>query len=399
MPSFTELNLSPPVLKAIEKAGYSEPTQIQAEAIPIALEGRDIVGASQTGTGKTAAFALPIISQMVPGDSPQCVILEPTRELAAQVEDQMRMFGFFKPMNVVLLHGGVGYGNQSEGLGRKPDVIIATPGRLIDHLERGNLSFENIKYVVLDEVDRMLDMGFLPDVRKILDQCPKKRQTLFFSATMPGAIQTLANWALDDPEQIKVGGGQSPAETVDHCFYPVAMDQRDELIEELVERTDFKSLMVFTRTKKEADCLFEKMKGKEKAKATVLHSDIKQKDRTRALEGFREGDFNMIIATDVAARGLDISGVTHVINYRVPENPEDYVHRIGRTGRAQQEGEAFTLLSADELDYAKAVEFYIGGKTIERKKLEGFDYTYTTLLQDKPKAVRSRRPPPKRRKR
>lgn len=397
MASFTDLNLSPPVLKAIEKAGFNEPTEIQAKAIPIALEGRDIVGASQTGTGKTAAFALPIISQMKPGDQPQCLILEPTRELAAQVEDQMRLFGFFRPMNVVLLHGGVGYGNQSEGLGRKPDVIIATPGRLIDHLERKNLFLENIKYLVLDEVDRMLDMGFLPDVKKIIDRCSPDRQTLFFSATMPGAIQTLANWALKEPAEVDVGGRQSPADTIDHCFYPVAMDQRDELIEELVERTDFQSLMIFTRTKKEADSLYEKLKSKEKAKATVLHSDIKQRDRTKALEGFREGDFNMIIATDVAARGLDISGVTHVINYRVPENPEDYVHRIGRTGRAQKEGDAFTLLSADELDFANAVEYFVG-KKIERRKLDGFDYTYTTLLQENKKPVR-RRPPPKRRRR
>ncbi len=398
MPAFTELNLSPPVLRAVEKAGYTEPTQIQAQAIPIALEGRDIIGASQTGTGKTAAFALPTVSQMIPTEHPQCLILEPTRELAAQVEDQMRLFGHYRPMNVVLLHGGVGYGKQSEGLSRKPDVIIATPGRLLDHIDRGNIRLDGIKYLILDEVDRMLDMGFLPDVKKIVDRCPSERQTLFFSATMPGAIQTLANWALKEPAEIEVGGRRSPAETVDHCFYPVAMDQRDELIEELVERTDFKSLMIFTRTKKEADSLFEKLKSKEKAKATVLHSDIKQRDRTKALDGFRSGDFNMIIATDVAARGLDISGVTHVINYRVPENAEDYVHRIGRTGRAKQEGEAFTLLSADEVEFANAVEFYVGQK-IERKKLDNFDYVYTTLLQDQPIPKRRRPPAPKRRRR
>lgn len=396
MSSFTDLQLSPPVLRAIEKAGYTEPTPIQAQAIPIALEGRDIIGASQTGTGKTAAFALPVISKLVPGTAPQCLILEPTRELAAQVEEQMRLFGFYRPLNVVLLHGGVGYGKQGEGLSRKPDVIIATPGRLIDHMEKGNLDLSGIKYLILDEVDRMLDMGFLPDVKKIVDRCPKERQTLFFSATMPGAIQTLAQWALKDPAEVECGGRQSPAETVAHCFYPVAMDQRDELIEELVERTDFQSLMIFTRTKKEADSLYEKFKVKEKAKATVLHSDIKQSDRTKALEGFRSGEFNMIIATDVAARGLDVSGVTHVINYRVPENPEDYVHRIGRTGRAQQEGDAFTLLSADELDFAKAVEYYVGQK-IERKKLDNFNYTFTTLLEENQKPLRARRPPPKRR--
>ena len=396
--NFQDLNLSAPVLRAVERAGYSEPTKIQAEAIPLALEGRDVIGASQTGTGKTAAFALPVISRLVPSDQPQCLILEPTRELAAQVEEQMRLFGFFRPCNVVLLHGGVGYGKQSEGLSRKPDVIIATPGRLLDHLEKKNLSLEQVKYLILDEVDRMLDMGFLPDVKRIVDRCPRERQTMLFSATMPGAIQTLASWALKEPAEIEVGSRQSPAETVSHCFYPVAMDQRDELIEALVERTDFQSLMIFTRTKREADSLFERLRKKEKARATVLHSDIKQRDRTKALQGFREGEFNMIIATDVAARGLDISGVTHVINYRVPENPEDYVHRIGRTGRAQQEGDAFTLLSADELDYAKSVEFFVG-QSIERKKLEGFDYTYSTLLDEDFKPVRTRRPPRKKRRR
>ncbi len=396
MPTFTELNLSPPVLRAVQKAGFAEPTPIQAQAIPLALEGRDIIGASQTGTGKTAAFALPVISRMAPSDRPQCLILEPTRELAAQVEQQMKLFGFFRPLNVVLLHGGVGYGAQTDGLSRKPDVIIATPGRLLDHLEKKNLRLDSIKYLILDEVDRMLDMGFLPDVKRIVDQCPRERQTLFFSATMPGAIQTLANWALVNPAEVEIGNRQSPAETVAHYFYPVAMDQRDELIEALVERTDFQSLMIFTRTKKEADALYEIFRKKDKAKAAVLHSDIRQSDRTEALNGFREGKYNMIIATDVAARGLDISGVTHVINYRVPENPEDYVHRIGRTGRAQQEGDAFTLLSADELDFAKSVEYFVGQK-IERRKLDNFDYTFTTLLEENAKPLRKRKSPPRRR--
>ncbi|MCL4109946.1 UNVERIFIED_CONTAM: hypothetical protein GTU68_012755 [Idotea baltica] len=286
MSSFAELGLSRPVLRAVEKSGYTTATPIQAQAIPECLKGNDIVGASQTGTGKTAAFGLPIVSQLTPGTQPQCLILEPTRELAAQVEEQMRNFGYYRPMNVVLLHGGVGYGAQNEGLATKPDVVIATPGRLIDHMERGSLKLDQIKHLVLDEVDRMLDMGFLPDVKRIIDRCPKNRQTQFYSATMPGA--------------------------------------------------------------------------------------------------------------NVAARGLDITGVTHVINYRVPENPEDYVHRIGRTGRAQKEGDALTILSADELDYAKAVEHFVEQK-IDRKKLEGFDYTYTALLDENQKPLRKKRPAPKRR--
>lgn len=399
MSSFADLGLSKPILRAVEKAGYETPTPIQAQAVPTALNGRDIVGASQTGTGKTAAFALPILSQMVPGTQPQCLVLEPTRELAAQVEDQMNLFSFYKPNRVVLIHGGVGYGKQLDGLESNPDVVIATPGRLLDHMERGSVKLDQVKYLVLDEVDRMLDMGFLPDVRRIIDQCPKERQTLFFSATMPGQIETLANWVLTNPVEIEVGGRRSPAETVTHAFYPVAMDQRDDLLLALVDETHFESLMIFTRTKKEADAVAARIKqSSTEANVAVLHSDIRQSDRTKALAGFRSGEFDVIVATDIAARGLDISGVTHVINYRVPENAEDYVHRIGRTGRAQQEGDAFTILSADEIDFAKAVESYTGQK-IERRKLDGFEYLYTALLDDSPpRPVRARRPSgPKRR--
>ncbi|MCB1065294.1 MAG: DEAD/DEAH box helicase [Verrucomicrobiae bacterium] len=392
MSNFAELGLSRPILRAIEKAGYENPTPIQAQAIPTALNGRDIIGASQTGTGKTAAFALPILSQMVPDEHPQCLILEPTRELAAQVEDQMNLFSYYRPTNVVLIHGGVGYGNQLEGLETNPDVIIATPGRLLDHMSKGTIRLDKIKFLVLDEVDRMLDMGFLPDVRRIIDQCPKERQTLFFSATMPGQIETLANWVLKDPVEIEVGGRRAPADTVSHAFYPVAMDQRDDLLLALVDQTHFDSLMIFTRTKKEADTLAHLVKqSATEANVAVLHSDIRQSDRTKALAGFRSGEFDVIIATDIAARGLDVSGVTHVINYRVPENAEDYVHRIGRTGRAQQEGDAFTILSADEVDFAKAVENYIGQK-IERRKLDNFDYIYTALLDDSPpRPIRAKR--------
>lgn len=396
MPSFEELGLSGPVLRAISRTGYTEPTDIQAQSIPIALEGRDIVGASQTGTGKTAAFGLPIICQMKPSTKPQCLVLEPTRELAAQVEDQMNVFSYYKPLNVVLLHGGVGYGHQIDALENKPDVIIATPGRMLDHMEKGNLDLSDVKFLVLDEVDRMLDMGFLPDVKRIIDQCPKSRQTLFFSATMPPAIQTLANWALNEPTSVEIGERRSPAETVTHAFYPVGMDQRDDLIIELIKQTGYESMMIFTRTKKEADALLPRIEGIEGTRAAALHSDIKQSDRTKALQGFRDGVFNIIVATDIAARGLDISGVTHVINYRVPENPEDYVHRIGRTGRAQKEGDAFTILTADELENARSVEHFIGQK-IDRKKLEGFDYNYTALLEENPKPLRKKRPAPKRR--
>ena len=380
--AFAELGLAEPMVKAVAAMGYQTPTSIQAQSIPAVLDGRDVVGASQTGTGKTAAFSLPILSKLGGhSPAPRCLVLEPTRELAAQVEESMISFSRFTDLRVALLHGGVGYGNQQEVLQRGVDILVATPGRLLDFMERGVVSLDHIDFLVLDEVDRMLDMGFLPDVRRIVEKCRVPRQTLFFSATMPPQIETLASFAVKDPVRIEVGLRFSPAETITHAFYPVASEQREDLLLALLKATDYHSVMIFTRTKAEADRVHELLNRDPEHKATVMHSDIKQSDRTKALQGFRSGEFDIIVATDVAARGLDISDVTHVINFRVPENPEDYVHRIGRTGRASKEGDAFTILSGDEVDFAKSVERLIGS-TIERKKLEGFPYIYTALLDD-----------------
>ena len=380
--TFDELGLSEPVMKAVRDLGFEKPTPIQAQAIPLVLEGRDIVGASQTGAGKTAAFGLPAFSKMAQHGKCRCLVLEPTRELAAQVLEQFEIYGKHMDLSMVLLHGGVGYQPQLDKLNAGVDVIIATPGRLLDHFTRKSLHFRDIDFLILDEVDRMLDMGFLPDVRRIVTACKKQRQTLFFSATLPPAIETFAKWALKDPAEISIGRRTGVAETITHGFYPVAYEQRDELLLALLRSTDYESVMIFTRTKAEADKITALLKKqKDGFKATPMHSDIAQKDRTKALKGFRDGTFNVIVATDVAARGLDISNVTHVINYRVPENPEDYVHRIGRTGRAEQEGDAFTLLAGDEVEFAKAVEGYVGQK-IDRKKLEGFNYIYTAMLDD-----------------
>ena len=381
--SFAELGLSEGVLKAIEESGYTNPTPIQEQGIPLVLEGRDVIGASQTGTGKTAAFALPILSKLKPMGTPQCLVLEPTRELAHQVSESFEHYGKHTDFGVALLHGGVGYGKQVDQLERGADVVVATPGRLIDLFYRGSMRFGEMKVLVLDEVDRMLDMGFLPDVRKIVNLCPwEARQTLFFSATMPPAIQTFAQWCLKDPVEVEIARREVPS-TVTHAFYPVSVNQRDELLLSLLEKTDFHSVMIFTRTRKEADSVSGLLKQEGHGKVAVMHSDIKQSDRMKALKGFKEGSYEVLVATDVAARGIDISNVSHVINYRVPENAEDYVHRIGRTGRAEQEGDAFTLLTADELDFATSVERFIDRK-IERKKLDEFDYAYTALLDDKP---------------
>ena len=384
---FDELGLSAPVLQAVQESGYEKPTPIQAQAIPQILDNKDLVGASQTGTGKTAAFALPSLCNIEANGKTQILVLEPTRELAHQVAEQFEHYGKHTGCTVALLFGGVGYGAQDESLKKGAEIIVATPGRLIDHFYRATARFGNIKVLILDEVDRMLDMGFLPQVRKIINVCPwnneeQSRQTLFFSATMPPVIKGFADWCLTDPVSIEIARAEV-ASTVSHAFYPVAMTQRDELLCGIIEKTDYNSVMIFTRTRKEADLVTTMLKGQVGDRVTAMHSDINQSDRMKALKGFKEGRYDILVATDVAARGIDISDVTHVINYRVPENPEDYVHRIGRTGRAEKEGDAFTILTADELEYAEAVERFLD-KKIKRDKLEGFDYLYTAMLDDKP---------------
>ncbi len=397
--TFDELGLAAPILEAVKDCGYEAPTPIQEQAIPIVLEGKDVIGASQTGTGKSAAFALPLLTKIEANGLPQVLVLEPTRELADQLAESFRTYAKHTNIKVALLYGGIGYGKQTEELKAGAEVVVATPGRLVDHFYRGNMKFKTVKHLVLDEVDRMTDMGFLPIVRKIVNLCPwEGRQTLFFSATMPQILQGFAKWCLTDPVEIAIAR-REVAETISHAFYPVGLDQRDELLLALVKATNFTNLMVFTRTRKEADTVANMLSnagwGKE---VTVMHSDIPQKERMAALRGFKEDKYRILVATDVAARGIDVSGVTHVINYRVPENPEDYVHRIGRTGRAEAQGDAFTLLTADEIDFAKSVEGFISRK-IERRKLEGFVYAYTALLDEGAKPLRKPRPAPKRHRR
>lgn len=398
--TFDELGLTEPILQAVKDCGYETPTPIQQQAIPVVLEGKDVIGASQTGTGKSAAFALPLLSKIEANGQPQVLVLEPTRELADQLAESFRAYAKHTDIKVALLYGGIGYGKQTEELKKGAEVVVATPGRLVDHFYRGNMKFKTVRHLVLDEVDRMTDMGFLPIVRKIINLCPwEGRQTLFFSATMPQILQGFAKWCLTDPVEVAIAR-REVAETISHAFYPVGMDQRDELLLALVKATNFRNLMVFTRTRKEADSVANMLSnagwGNE---VTVMHSDIAQKDRMAALKGFKEDKYRILVATDVAARGIDVSGVTHVINYRVPENPEDYVHRIGRTGRAEAQGDAFTLLTADEVDFAKSVECFINRK-VERRKLEGFNYAYTALLDEGARPLRKPRPAaPKKRRR
>jgi ATP-dependent RNA helicase RhlE len=379
--SFQNLGLSETVLHGAQRMGYSEPTPIQLRAIPVILSGRDLIASAQTGTGKTAAFALPVLCKL---DHPErkirCLVLEPTRELAMQVETAFRDYMRFMHTEVTLIHGGVGYGKQKDDLSRKVDVVVATPGRLLDHMQQGAVDLSALEFLILDEVDRMLDMGFLPDVRRIVEQCPKARQTLLFSATIPEEIGRLASWCLKDPEKIEIGAQRTPAETVNHALYPVAVAQKFELLLALLARTNFDSVLIFSRTKDGADRIARELK-KNNHSVVALHSNRTQTERVEALEGFKAGRYEVMVATDIAARGIDIAGVSHVINYDVPQHPEDYVHRIGRTGRAQNVGDAFTIMTAEELPHVKDIERFIG-QSVPRLKLDNFSYVYTAIFNE-----------------
>ncbi len=378
---FIKLGLSPLVLDGVRAAGYITPTPIQLRGIPLVLGGRDIIGSAQTGTGKTAAFALPILTRLerhAPG--PRALILEPTRELAAQVETATRDFARFTDLKVSVVYGGVGYGRQMDDLRAGVDVLAATPGRLLDHLERGTVRLDKVQFLVLDEADRMLDMGFLPDVRRIVERCPRQRHTSLFSATIPPQIETLIQWAMNKPETIEIGARRTPAETVKHVIYPVSDSQKSDLLLELLKRVNYNSVLIFCRTKHGADRVVGLLKRNNHAVA-VLHSNRTQREREQALQGFRSGKFEVLVATDIAARGLDIADVSHVINYDVPQHPEDYIHRIGRTGRAEHTGDAFTIMTAEDGSHVFAIERFISQK-IPRVKLENFSYKYTMLFEE-----------------
>jgi ATP-dependent RNA helicase RhlE len=378
--SFQEMGLMDAVVHGVQSLGFIEPTPVQERCIPLILEGRDVIGSAQTGTGKTAAFALPILSRLEDRRGPRCLVLEPTRELAVQVETAFQYYARFTEIEIGVVYGGVGYDRQKKLIQFGVDVVVATPGRLLDLLQQGLLRLDQIQILVLDEVDRMLDMGFLPDVKKIVQLCPTERQTLLFSATIPPEIESLSSWVLRDPEIVEIGVRRSVAETVTHAFYPVAVAQKFDLLVALLEQTHYESVIVFTRTKQAADEISDRLKAL-KHSVTVLHSDRKQSERTAALAGFKSGKYEVLVATDIAARGLDIAGVTHVINYDIPLHPEDYVHRIGRTGRAEQAGDAVTLATAEELKAMTDIEKFINQK-VPRLKLEGFPYIYTALFDE-----------------
>src|SRR5262245_51124600 len=378
---FSSLGLSQAMVDGVKAMGYVDPTPIQLRAIPLIIAGKDVIGSAQTGTGKTAAFALPILSKLGHHrPQPRVLVLEPTRELAAQVETAFRDFARFTDLRVAVVFGGVGYGQQRESLRKGVDILVATPGRLLDLLQQGTCALDAVRFLVLDEADRMLDMGFLPDVRRIVQKCPRERHTSLFSATIPPEIESLIHWAMRHPQTIEIGARRTPAETVKHVIYPVAHDQKADLLQELLQRVNYDSVIVFCRTKNRADRLGHLLRKSNHA-VTILHSNRTQREREQALRGFRDGRFEVLVATDIAARGLDIANVSHVINFDVPQHPEDYVHRIGRTGRAQATGDAFTLMVAEDGSHMAAIERFIGRK-IERVKLENFNYKYTALFDE-----------------
>ncbi|PDS37074.1 RNA helicase [Rhizobium anhuiense] len=368
MTTFTDLGLSQKVLSAVADAGYTIPTPIQAGAIPFALERRDICGIAQTGTGKTASFVLPMLSLLEKGRArarmPRTLILEPTRELAAQVAENFEKYGKNHRLNVALLIGGVSFEDQDRKLERGADVLICTPGRLLDHFERGKLLMSGVEILVIDEADRMLDMGFIPDIERIAKMIPFTRQTLFFSATMPPEIQKLADRFLQNPERIEVAKPASAAKTVTQRF--VASHSKDyekrAVLRELVRaQTELKNAIIFCNRKKDVADLFRSLE-RHGFSVGALHGDMDQRSRTMMLQSFRDGNLQLLVASDVAARGLDIPDVSHVFNFDVPIHSEDYVHRIGRTGRAGRSGAAFTLVTKRDTKFVDAIEKLIGEK-------------------------------------
>ncbi len=372
---FTQLDLDPSLVKAIKELGFVRPTPIQSEAIPPGVAGRDVMACAQTGSGKTAAFLLPIINRLIgrPRRTTKALVLAPTRELAAQILDDFNALAVHTPVTGAAVYGGVGMGPQEHAFRSGVDVIIATPGRLMDHMRSGYASLKHIEHLVLDEADRMLDMGFLPEIRRILAQLPVRRQTLFFSATMPGPIAALARDMLKNPVAIQIQRQSAPASGITQAVYPVPQDIKSLLIVHLLTRKTMTQALIFTRTKHRANRLADHL-VQAGIRAERIHGNRSQAQRTAALAGFKAGTFPVLVATDIAARGIDVDQLGHVVNFDVPQAPEDYIHRVGRTGRAEATGEAFTFVSPEEENDLRDIERAIG-KRLPRVTVPDFDYS------------------------
>ena len=372
---FTELKLHPSLIKSIRELGFARPTPVQSDAIPPALAGRDVLACAQTGSGKTAAFLLPILHNLIdkPRGRTRALILAPTRELAAQILEEFNALAVHTPLTGASVFGGVGMGPQEHAFRAGVDVIVATPGRLLDHLRAPYARLSHLEYLVLDEADRMLDMGFLPDIRRILRQIPTRRQTLFFSATMPAEILKLTQEMLRNPETIQKTRQAAPASGITQAVYPVGQDLKRGLLLHLLTRGDIQQALVFTRTKHRTNRLADYL-VRAGVQAERIHGNRSQGQRTAALAGFKDGRFPVLVATDIAARGIDVEALGHVVNFDVPQAPEDYIHRVGRTGRAEATGDAFTFVSPDEESDLRDIEKAIG-RRLPRVTVPDFDYS------------------------
>jgi len=394
---FSDLKLHPDLLRGIKELGYPRPTPIQNDAIPPAMAGRDVLACAMTGSGKTAAFLLPILHHLSgrPRGTTRALVITPTRELAAQILEDLNDLAVHTPLTGAAVYGGVGMGPQEHAFRSGVDVIIATPGRLLDHFKAPYAKLAGLEHLVLDEADRMLDMGFLPEIRKILRHLPAKRQTLFFSATMPPAIAALTREMLKDPVTLNVERQSAPAVGITQAIYPVAQELKSSLLLALLERGDMNEALVFTRTKHRANRLAEFL-VKRGIKAERIHGNRSQAQRTAALDGFKRGTHRVLVATDIAARGIDVEALGHVVNFDVPNVPDDYIHRVGRTARAEATGEAYTLVSPEEEGELRGIERAIG-KRLPRVILPDFDYKaraegkLEVPLADRIAAIRSRK--------
>ncbi len=370
--TFQSFNLNPAVMAGVTAAGFVTPTPIQKKAIPAVMAGRDVMGLAQTGTGKTAVFVLPILNRLIggPRGHARALIIAPTRELAEQIHDTIQTLGKKTRLKCATVYGGVGIAPQIQKL-KRADIIVACPGRLLDHIRRRTVDLSHLEVLVLDEADHMFDMGFLPDIRRILQHVPEKRQTLLFSATMPAEIRKLAADILNNPVTVEVGH-TTPADTVTHALFPVAQHLKTSLLLKLLQHSGNGSVLVFTRTKHRAKRLGEQL-SRAGYRSTSLQGNLSQNQRRAALDGFRAGKFQVLVATDIAARGIDVSTVSHVINYDIPNTPDAYIHRIGRTGRAERNGDAFTLVTGEDREMMRAIDRAVGF-SIERRSLDDFDY-------------------------
>jgi ATP-dependent RNA helicase RhlE len=387
--NFEQLSLDPRLVAGTKHAGYETPTPIQQQAIPVVLQDRDVLGLAQTGTGKTAAFVLPILNRLLTGrlGKIRALILAPTRELADQIHQTILQLAKRTRIRSTTIYGGVSKGPQIGALRRGVEIVVACPGRLLDHIGEGNIDLSNVEVLVLDEADRMCDMGFLPDIRRVLKHVPTERQTLFFSATMPEEIRSLADSILTDPATVQVDM-IAPAKTVSHALYPAPEGLKTRLLLSMLPQLPSRRVLVFTRTKRRARNLARDL-VENGYRASALQGNMAQNARTAAINGFRNGEYDILVATDIAARGIDVSEISHVINYDMPDTVDAYTHRIGRTGRAAQTGEAFTFVVRDDLLAVRAIEKVLGAP-IERRMLPGFDYGDFTF--DPPPAQPKRQP-------